>query len=310
MGGRGRGSSNARRGRSRSTAAAPHKPDDDTSAGVQLCVSCSKDVGDNPIGCDVCDRWVHATEMCSGLPQRVIDTIMNYDGRGINFVCTKCRILKESSASNNAQPLMLELVQQIFQQMKGLCNTVQNLMDQVKTLSTKPSPPTPAPLSLPPPPQPTKEDHILSIRKEIQEMNEREKRRSSVIVKGLGANSPRDFSQKFSQLTQDVMSLSTSLTDAKQIPGHPNMFRVKIPDEVARKQILEKSKSLRDSNYSGVFISRDLTYAQRAELFARRQARRAEANNQPDPAPSAPDPEPVPSLEGGPPTNQGNPQLH
>ena len=49
--------------------------------GVQLCVSCSKDVGDAAIGCDKCEQWVHSTEMCSGLPQRVIDTIMEYDGR-------------------------------------------------------------------------------------------------------------------------------------------------------------------------------------------------------------------------------------
>ena len=112
-------------------------------------------------------------------------------------------------------------------------------------------------------------------------MNEREKRRSSIIIKGLKANSPRDLAQKFSQLTQELMSFPTTLTDVTQIPRHANIFRAKILDEAVRKQVLDRSKSLKGTNYSQVYISRDLTYAQRAELFARRQARRAEANNQP-----------------------------
>ena len=78
---------------------------------------------------------------------------------------------------------MVELVTQIFQQMKGLCYTVQNLMDQVKVLSSKPPPPS-APASTAPslPSKPTQEEYRASIRKEVQEMNEREKHRSSIII--------------------------------------------------------------------------------------------------------------------------------
>ena len=166
MRGRGRGSSNARRGRSRTMSNATSiDHDDDSSKGIQLCVSCSRDVGENPIGCDKCEHWVHCTEMCSGLPQRMIDAIIEYEGTGISFVCTKCRIKRESSSSNNAQPLMVELVTQIFQQMKGLCNTVQSLMDQVKVLSSKP--PAPAPMPTPaaptPPSNPMQDDYKASI---------------------------------------------------------------------------------------------------------------------------------------------------
>ena len=124
--------------------------------GVQLCVSCSKDVGDAAIGCDKRGHWVHSTEMCSDLHTRVIDTIMEYDGRGITSVCTKCRISRERSTCNNAQTLVAELVTQIFQQMKGLCNTVQSLMDQVKALSSKPPPP-----SAPAPSKPTQEEWVI-----------------------------------------------------------------------------------------------------------------------------------------------------
>ena len=304
---KGRGAAAARGGKGTSTRNTPsnHEAERESPDGVQLCVSCSKDVGDSAIGCDKCEHWVHGTEMCSGLPQRVIDTIMEYDGRGISFVCTKCRITRKSSTSNNAQPLMVELVTQIFQQMKGLCNTVQNLMDQVKALSSKPTPPSaPAPTAPSLPSKPTQEEYRASIRKEVQEMNEREKRRSSIIIKGLIANSPRDLAEKFTQLTQEFMSVPATLTEVSKIPGHPNIFRAKILDETARKQVLERSKSLRGTSYDGIYISRDLTYAQRAELYARRQARRAETNNQTkaDPAALPTQNEATTSLSG----NQGN----
>ena len=103
-------------------------------------------------------------------------------------------------------------------------------------------------------------------------MNERDKRRSSIIVKGLSATSPRDLIHKFSQLTEEVMGIPTTLTDVVSIPGRTNIFRAKTLNETARKQVLDKSKELRGTAYNGVYISRDLTYAQRADMFARRQA--------------------------------------
>ena len=39
-----------------------------------------------------------------------------------------------------------------------------------------------------------------------------------------------------------------------------DIFSAEILDEVACKQILERSKSLRDTSYDGVYISCDLTY--------------------------------------------------
>ena len=227
--------------------------------------------------------------------------------------------MREGSSSGNAQPLMLELVTQIFQQMKGLCNTVQNLMDQVKELSK--TPPAQAHTSAtadpaPTPAQPTRlspsqDEYKATIRKEIQEMNEREKRRSSIIVKGLSASSPRDLAQKFSLLTEEIMGVAAPLSDVTPIPGHANIFRAKLLNDEIRKQVLDRSKSLRGTNYNQVYISRDLTYAQRAELFARRQARRAEpnGNNPHDAARPADAPAPNPGSDTAPAaplSDQGN----
>lgn len=279
------------------------------------CMTCSNDAGNDAIGCDKCKMWVHNSEMCSGLPQSLLDAIKEYGGRGINFVCTKCRIQTETDGSSTGgiQPLVIELVNQIFQQMKGLCSAVQNLTDRVTELASRPAPapvPTQAPAPLPSAtdsaskPNPA---YQTAIRKEIQEMNEREKRRSSIIVKGLPASSPRDFTQKFSQLTQSVMDISVTLSDVTAIPGHSNIFRAKLLNDEVRKRVLDNSKTLRGTDYHGVYISRDLTYAQRAELFARRQARRAEPNGQPPvSAPQAPPGTETNVQDGTPSADPGN----
>ena len=187
-----------------SASASTSEEDKNPPDGKQYCISCSKEVGEKSFGCDTCEHWVHETEMCSGLPQKVIDAITQYDGSGISFVCTKCRIRKESSSSGNLQPLMTQLMDQIFQQLRGLCSTVQGLVDQARALSAKPSPPQPDPTAPKPDPVPvpTQSDYKSAIRHEIKEMNEINKRRHSVIIKGLAADSPQDLTHKFSLLTQ------------------------------------------------------------------------------------------------------------
>ena len=72
------------------------------------------------------------------------------------------------------------------------------------------------------------------------------------------------------------MGSEVSLSEVATIPNHPDVFRAKIMNEDHRKLVLEKAKHLRDSNFHSVYVSRDLTFAQRAELFQRRQSRRAE----------------------------------
>ena len=92
--------------------------------------------------------------------------------------------------------------------------------------------------------------------------------------------------------------MPASLTDVTPIPGHANIYRAKLLNDDVRKQVLGKSKTLRGTAYSRVYISRDLTYAQRAELFARRQARRSGPTSQPDAAPAATASAPNPMPDG------------
>ena len=263
-----------------------------------LCGTCGDDVGPDPVGCDKCEHWVHGTQMCSGLPQDLISAILKYDGAGIQFICMKCRVeqvaARGNSPSGHTDPQLAETVKQLHIQVRGMCTVIKELTSQVKTLSSKP-PQLPnhdaastttqrqatAPPSLPPqtttaadPPQ----DYRTLIREELKEQKEREKRRAFVVVKGLSASSTTDFKTKFTEFASDFTGARVEASEILAIPGQSNFFRVKILDESSRKLLLDKAKQLRDSDdYKNIYVSRDLTYAQRTEQYhRRRQTRQAQ----------------------------------
>ena len=254
-----------------------------------LCGTCGDDVGPQPIGCDMCEQWVHATQMCSGLPLDLITAILKYEGAGIKFICMKCRVdqvtARGNSPSGRTDPQLAETVSQLYLQVKGMCSVIKDLTSQVKSLSSKSLQAhnhdaalgqTSAPPPPPPPPPPPQEEYRAVIREEVKEQKEREKRRNFLIVKGLPASSPTDFGPKFAQLTSDYAGTRVTPSEILAVPGHSNYFRVKIPDDNTRKLLLDKARELRGTEHQNVFVSRDLTYAQRTEMYRRRQARQAE----------------------------------
>lgn len=279
------GSKKRTRGRPKKTQSESEGQNTDSNSGIQHCASCAKEVDDDAIGCDSCERWVCNTVMCSGLPQQLLDAINQYDGSGINFICIKCRIQRQNSPTKASQPQMMELISQLFQQVQGICNTLQGLTEKVGLLASQPKQQA-GPASEPsatshPPSQPAvkpQEQYREIVRDEVREIQEREKRRQSIIVKGLKANSPGEIAAKFSSMTEEIMGASVSLSDITPIPNHPHMFRAKIYKEEHRRLVLEKAKLLKESQHSSTYISRDLTFAQRTELFNRRKSRRAELN--------------------------------
>lgn len=269
---------------------------------VSFCGTCAKTLDDNPIGCDKCETWVHGSEMCSGLPKDVIDVILGYSGEGINYVCMNCRVLRASGATGSpsakADNFMAETLAQLFQQMRGMCAVLTDLAAQVRTMSSQPPPPPPPGGMRAEPAAPgahqssdTDRQHLsqsdnppstgsggyrLVVRQELKELQEREKRKDSIIVRGIEAASPADLQAKFSELTQHSMGMRVELTDIRAIPSHPDLYRAKILNINERKQLLDRAKNLRGTRYDKVFIRRDLTYAQRAELRERRLNRQSQ----------------------------------
>ena len=306
-GGRGRGARSARgaapgrRGRSASVASSS-MPAESGTPGAQLCGTCCRDVGDKAIGCDECETWVHNTEMCSGLSMDMIQAIDRYEGAGIKFVCTKCRLdfsaKRGGSPSSSTEMHLVELVKHLSQQMMGICSVVQQLKAEIcmirqpesaLTNSTNqtinqptahvPMPPDPnlmtsasgaKPLTVSGPPSP---EYRKVVREELRELQEQQKRRASLVIRGLGADSAGAAVRAFEEVTEFLIDQKVTLTDVVRIPSESDLYRGKVADDATRKLILDRAKQLKDAAQFGtVFIRRDLTFKQRSELRMRREA--------------------------------------
>lgn len=271
---------------------------------VHHCGMCGHNVGNDAIGCDRCSSWVHPTEMCSGLPNDVIRTISTVSGDAILFVCTNCRVkpssprgvaTRKGSASNEAN-LPGELIQQLFLSVKGICSAVMELtarMDRAFSVSKNPATAHPDPSNQPKSqvmPQAQGSNNILAntdaaspvgdyrsvIRQEMKEMQERAKRRQSIIIKGIHAQSARDLVSKFGDLSQNFAGERVELSDIVPIANHSDLFRAKVLNDEHRRLVLDRAKTLKDTDHATVFIRRDLTFAQRKELRERRARRNGE----------------------------------
>lgn len=277
--------------------------------GKQLCGTCSRDPGDNPIGCDSCEVWVHSTEMCSGLPSDLLRAILDYGGEGIKFICMRCRLNPPSASGDDSedaastaqsQSHLIGTIQQMFQQFRGMCQMISELSDELRNLAqsmksqAQSSAPPPEPSRPPqtPTPQPAEQPALRSvIAEEVREMQEREKRKQSIIVKGLNTSSTTEAIRLFKDLTSSKFGCEVTLTEVSPIKDHAGMFRAKIVSDEQRKHILNSAKTLKGTQYDRVYISRDLTRAQRSALFEKRQAKRSQNNVSTNPASSSPEPQ-------------------
>ena len=273
---------------------------------VECCGTCAQTVGDQCIGCDKCERWVHGTEMCSGLPQKVIDAILEYSGEGISYMCMQCRVTRASNTSHSGSPasrsqsenFMADTLGQLFQQIRGMSTILANLTKEVKAIASQRTPssteiplPEAAPalaqtqsaqpiLSQPPkpfvgghsPPTTSLDQHRLFIREELREMHERDKRRDSIIIRGLKSDSPNGIVNEFADLSNKKMGARILLTDVVMIPKHTGICRAKISNPDERQLVLDRAKNLRNTEFQHVYIRKDLTYAQRGELKMKREA--------------------------------------
>ena len=106
------------------------------------------------------------------------------------------------------------------------------------------------------------------------EFEERKKRASSIIVRGIEANTVGEFSRKFTPVYQHLTNTVPQIASTHCISTENKMFRVTFRDKAARVEIMSLAKNLASSSdFRSVYISRDLTLAQRKEIKERRAQR-------------------------------------
>jgi hypothetical protein len=110
-----------------------------------------------------------------------------------------------------------------------------------------------------------------AIREEVREVEEQNKRKDSVIVRGLIASNAVEFREKFGDVSEVLTGSRIVLDDVYCISRDNKMYRCKILSVDGRKSILEKARELsQHQEFDTIFISRDLTFKQRKQLYERR----------------------------------------
>ncbi|KAK3895003.1 hypothetical protein Pcinc_001296 [Petrolisthes cinctipes] len=213
--------------------------------------------------------------------------IRDFGGSAVVYKCTECRtsIPGLSPQSGGANPGTVQLLQTV----KKLCETVQALSAKVDILSefhnsTSPSRAPPTLHSAQPLTANKSVEHTrILISEELNEMQEREKRVDFLVVRGVVASDNTQFEATFAPISQHLLGTTAVISDVYCISTLKRLFRFKICDTETRKTLLNKAKTLKDSQFSGVYTNKDLTYAQRKELSRHRQAQATERVRDPPP---------------------------
>ena len=84
-------------------------------------------------------------------------------------------------------------------------------------------------------------------------------------------NNNAEFLDSFSEISNAIVGRCIALTDVSLVSRDKRIYRARVSDAGERKEILESSRKLKTiSEFSDVYINRDLTFNQRRELFQRR----------------------------------------
>ena len=220
------------------------------------------------IECEICKLWFHRT--CVKLTKTDYNTLKSTKSELIHWFCKSCNKI----ACGLVEDIKVIKINQskIQDDLKMLIDKVDDSVIDAKIRgAVKEAIPT----SLSP------DAGFLSsvefrqlIHDEAREVAERDKRRSSVIVKGLGTDINK-IPAALNEISQQISGFNVNLVDI--VPVNGEMVRGKILNDEHRRNLLSSAKNLKGSAFSHVYINRDLTKRQRQLLSQSRSSRSDDA---------------------------------
>ena len=183
-----------------------------SAASSDLCGTCNTPTRMDAIGCDRCETWFHPSSMCLGLPDEVVNNIVEYDGQGIAFICTECR----SNSGKSGGSVPNSAFKQLFQTVKKLCETVQTLSMQSNSTNRvqgEQTTHTRNPGTSQASPNASDVDHLrVLIREEAREIEERNKRKTSIIIRGVEVQSTDRVNATLDPVFRHLLGAPVNLT--------------------------------------------------------------------------------------------------
>ena len=235
-------------------------------AGMATCGTCGcrMDVASR-VACSDCGMIFHADTICVGVSARSIQCLLEEGGSAIRYFCCACRYSFKSRADDKIDgdcgkegsfTQLLEMVGALAGQVRDLIkkvgsidgNRVQGQTQHVNSLGSQ------------------------ALQSEIREFHEREKRKSSIIIRGLEVINKAGIQREMNKICQALNIKSVGLLNICSL-SPKGTFRATVEDNESRRTLLENVKRLKNVvEYRKVYINRDLTYQQRQQLKARKRS--------------------------------------
>ena len=241
----------------------------------RVCALCSCTVGSVVVKCELCMACFHPEQLCVGVGDAVIRELLS--GRGaINYTCCACRG-RRSQVEGHGQS-------DVVTQMLGIMGAV---VSEVRKLSAKSASSVDREASnVTGPAVGTVQGSIDSRRPvqgraisgEIRELYEREKRKSSVILRGSNISSKETAEGTFRLICEHLNLGDVNWVGVVRV--NQGVWRGNIEDPEVRLKLLSEAPRLRStSDYRQTYIQKDLTWWQRKELKDRRASSRLTGAN-------------------------------
>ena len=186
---------------------------------------------------------------------------MKSNSDAIQYICTACRTTPQNQP--NSINKLTQGIEQLFLTVQGLASKVaeiDNWRETQKALRNSMAP---------------IDNNLIraTIKSELVELREQDKRRASLVVRGITYQTEDDFKQKFNEVSNRLLGRTIVMSGLTLI--NSRIVRFNVDNREDRVQLLSSSpklKTIRELNH--VFISKDLTYKQRSELLNRRNNNR------------------------------------
>ena len=233
------------------------------------CALCSSLIdGRKTVSCGDCGKNFHAEKLCLGVDQSVIDVLLGGDRCAVKYVCCSCRGSSRPGTPDAGMTQLLHIIGGHVSDMRKLSETVSKLHGERESSSQNGGYSS---QNVGVNVNPVQVDKI-DVMSEVREICEREKRKSSVILRGVGDITVQQASSIFREMCQYLELGNVSWIDIVKVA--PSVFRGKITENESRFKLLAEVRKLRRSNnFRDYYIQKDLTYRQRGEVMANRAAR-------------------------------------
>ena len=254
----------------------PHRPNTRSQEGLQKKNHTkTKERGQNldpykSIVCGECGSGFHPERLCLGVDQDVIDVLLRDNQGAVRYICCGCRSGSSVDSSVGGEQSAFK---QLLSIVGGLVGEVKELTGRIGSMSGNATGPRDQNEVITGGNGATNGHTGSSVMEEVRELYEREKRKTSIILRGVGEVTVEEAEGIFADICNYLEVGRVALTDVVRVA--PSVFRGKIGDDQRRYALLAEAPRLRTSqSYRNVYVQRDLTYRQRMDVIARRTSRR------------------------------------